>query len=380
MVGRDATATHRSATPLELFFDLTFVVAVAQAAASLHHGLVDGDADSIVAFAFAFFAIWWAWMNFTWFASAYDTDDALYRVMVFVQMTGVLVLAAGIPGAFEDSQYGVMTLGYVVMRFAMVGQWLRAAIFDEPRRRCALRYAFGITVVQIGWIARLQLTGGADVAAFVLLALVELAIPIWAEAGSRTTWHPRHLAERYGLFTIIVLGESILAATVGVQVALDGESGLGDLVTIIVGGLLIVYSMWWIYFSMPREHATEQLRAAFDAGRFGAFGWGYGHYVVFGSIAATGAGLSIAIDQATRHTELSDTQAAATITAPVALFLMAVWLTHRRYKARGSGVYLVPGAALAIVATTAAPEPVLLTGLVLVAVNVMAATDRHHTQ
>ncbi|HET7720442.1 MAG TPA: low temperature requirement protein A, partial [Acidimicrobiales bacterium] len=90
---RDPGQAHRAATPLELFFDLTFVVAVAQCAASLHHA-VAADHAGDVAFAYpaTFFAIWWAWMNFTWFASAYDVDDTLYRIATFVQMAGVLVL------------------------------------------------------------------------------------------------------------------------------------------------------------------------------------------------------------------------------------------------------------------------------------------------
>ena len=151
MTPRDPTEPHRVATPLELFLDLAFVVAIAQAAAGLHHGLVDGHVgDALIGFPAVFFAIWWAWMNFAWFGSAYDCDDALYRLAVFVQMTGVLVMAAGIPRAFDDRDLAVMTFGYVIMRLALVGQWLRVAFSDPSRRRTALRYAVGITVVQVG--------------------------------------------------------------------------------------------------------------------------------------------------------------------------------------------------------------------------------------
>jgi hypothetical protein len=111
------------------------------------------------------------------------------------------------------------------------------------------------------------------------------------EAAGRTTWHPGHIAEQYGLFTIIVLGESLLSATIGVQAALDDESTLGDLVVVIVGGLLIVFSMWWIYFDMPANRMVQGARAAFTDHLAGAFLWGYGHYLVFASVAATGAGL-----------------------------------------------------------------------------------------
>src|SRR5919199_835509 len=91
-----------------------------------------------------FFAIWWAWMNFTWFASAYDTDDVAYRLTTLVQISGALILAAGVPDAMDGSDFAVITAGYVVMRLAMVSQWLRAARADPPHRRSSLRFAAGI--------------------------------------------------------------------------------------------------------------------------------------------------------------------------------------------------------------------------------------------
>ena len=96
MRARSTTEQHRASTPLELFFDLCFVVAISQAASSLHHALAEAHyADALRGYGGVFFAIWWAWMNFTWFASAYDTDDVAFRVFVFVTMTGALILAAG---------------------------------------------------------------------------------------------------------------------------------------------------------------------------------------------------------------------------------------------------------------------------------------------
>ena len=104
LLARSTDEEHRVSTPLELFFDLCFVVAVAQASNSLHHALAEDDLhQALVGYPIVFFAIWWAWMNFTWFASAYDNDDVLYRLGVFVQIVGVLILAAGVPRAFSSA-------------------------------------------------------------------------------------------------------------------------------------------------------------------------------------------------------------------------------------------------------------------------------------
>jgi hypothetical protein len=154
MSSRDPDEAHRASTPLELLFDLTFVVAVARAASQLHGALAEGQVGHALAgYATAFFGLWWAWVNFTWFASAYDTDDVPYRLLTLLQMAGVLVFAAGIPAAFQHFDYRTVVAGYVIMRLALVTQWLRAAHGDPDRRAGTLRYAIGVTVVQLLWIS-----------------------------------------------------------------------------------------------------------------------------------------------------------------------------------------------------------------------------------
>src|SRR5689334_1774298 len=101
---RDPAERHRVATPLELLFDLTFVVAVARLSSVFAHAVAADHLEDVVGYLMVFFAIWWAWMNFTWFASAYDCDDAAYRVLTLLQMAGVLILAAGVTAAFGDER------------------------------------------------------------------------------------------------------------------------------------------------------------------------------------------------------------------------------------------------------------------------------------
>lgn len=134
MVARRRDEEHRVATPLELLFDLCFVVAVGQAGVELVSAFADERIGAgLLNYAMVFFAVWWAWMNFTWFASAYDNDDVLYRVTTLVQIAGVLVLAAGVRRAFEEEDYLVVWVGYVIMRVALSSQWFRAARSSRGR-------------------------------------------------------------------------------------------------------------------------------------------------------------------------------------------------------------------------------------------------------
>jgi low temperature requirement protein LtrA len=372
---RSRTEPHRASTPLELLFDLCFVVAVAQAGSRLVHALTGGHpGHGISGYLLIFFAIWWAWMNFTWFASAYDTDDVLYRIVTLVQMSGVLVLAAGVPRAFDDADYTVAVVGYLIMRLALTFQWLRAASGETgPERTVALRYAAGLAVVQLGWVGLVLLPGSLWIGGFLLLVVAELAVPAYAEHVRRTSWHPHHIAERYGLFTLIVLGESISAATVAVQSALDESAALDLLLPVAAGGLLIVFAAYWNYFAVPiHQHLTSNRQS---------FVWGYGHYAVLGSAAAIGAGIEVVVEQITHHTDLSARSAAGCVTIPTAVFMITVWAVHTRHFKTGLAQHLVlPIGALAVLACTPAGHlAVPLAGLVsacTVAAGVRPAASR----
>ncbi|MEU8977517.1 low temperature requirement protein A [Streptomyces sp. NPDC048309] len=347
MTARGRDEAHRVASPLELFFDLCFVVAIAQAGVQLVHSLAEGHAgEGILNYAMIFFAIWWAWMNFTWFASAYDNDDALYRVVTLVQIAGVLVLAAGVSRAFESHEFLVVWLGYAIMRFAMIAQWLRVAWSTEgAERTMALRYAGGVLLCQVGWLGLLFLPESGRPWVFLVMAIAELCVPVYAEKDCTTSWHPHHISERYGLFTIIVLGETIAAATVAVKSGVDEHDALGELLPIAAGGLLIVFSAWWIYFVVPIH---GHLRSNGQA-----FLWGYGHYLIFASAAAIGAGLEIAVEQAVGKAHVSTLEASAAVTLPTALYLLTVWALHSRHFKVGIAQQLVlPTTALLVILCT----------------------------
>lgn len=369
MAARDPHEPHRAATPLELLYDLCFVVAIAQAGARLHHGIAENHAaQAALGFLVVFFAIWWAWMNFTWFASAYDTDDAPYRLLALVQIAGVLVLAAGVARGLDGLDFRAIVAGYVMMRVAMVAHWLRAAASDPERRQAAQRYAAGLAVMQVLWVGMLALPHGLHVPAWLVLAAGELAVPVWAERAAQTPWHPHHIAERYGLMTLIVLGESILAATVAVQAAMEAGAAAPHLLAIAGGGLLILFSMWWLYFA---ESAHERLR-----GRREAFIWGYGHLVIFASAAAVGAGLAVAADHAAGKAHISQAAASAAVVVPVSLYLLMLWLVHQRHdRATGWRRYACPAAAVLLPGVVVLPGAVVIAGIALAAL-VAASSGR----
>lgn len=366
---RDPHEAHRAATPLELLFDLCFVVAIAQAAASLHHGLGAGHvAHAILNFGLVFFAIWWAWMNFTWFASAYDCDDVPYRLKVLVQIVGVLIIAAGVPRAFEHQDYSLVTIGYAVMRIAMIAQWLRAARADANCRATAGRYALGIALCQLGWIGAAFLPTNLWLYGFLVLMPLEILVPMWAERANPTPWHAHHIAERYSLLTLIVLGESVLSATLAIQSGVDSGHLDGALIAVIVGAVLILFSLWWIYFEEP---AVDCLRTPADA-----FRWGYAHYVVFATLAAAGAGFAVAVDALTGggHDAAAHGEAAAhgaslvpglAVTLPVAMFLLVMWaLTVRPRRPGAIHHVLFLGAAATIALLGLTPYAVIGTGVI----------------
>jgi low temperature requirement protein LtrA len=360
--GRDPDEEHRAATPLELFFDLVIVVAVAAAASALHHGIAeDHILDALLGYVLTFFAIWWAWMSFTWFAAGYDTDDVPYRIAVFVQMAGAVIIAAGIERAFDDGDWSVVLLGYIVMRVPIIFQWLRAARDDPSHRSQNIRWAAGTAIMQLLWIiAFLALSPEGFLIAFGALVVGELAVPIVAVRGSAAIWHDEHIAERYGLLTIIVLGESVLAGAVAFGSVADEAFSDLELLSLAIGALLLVFAMWWLYF----ERSSDDLLTS----RSRAFEWGYGHYVIWAAAAAVGAGIAVGVDVMTHHAEVDLTVAGAAVAIPSAVYIAGTWVLHDVPRPMSRlRMALSPIAVVVLLLMPFTSQPVFLSGVVVVA-------------
>jgi low temperature requirement protein LtrA len=210
--------------------------------------------------------------------------------------------------------------------------------------------------VQVYWVLWvIYIPAGEKTWTYVLGLVADLAVPVIAERVAETAWHPGHIAERYGCFTLIVLGESVSAATIAVQSAVDEHQALGELLPIAAGGLLICFSAWWIYFARSVEQRLSSNRQAFV--------WGYGHYFVFLSAAAIGAGLEVSVEHAVHKVDISAHAATLCVTVPAALYLITVWALHSRHTKRGVALWVLPVSAVVVLFM----PTVLLAGLVCAA-------------
>lgn len=331
MTGRDPHEAHRAASPLELLFDLAFVVAISMASSQFAHLLAAGHvASALLGFAFAMYAICWAWINFSWFASAYDTDDWVYRLTTMVQIIGVVVFALGLPDLFHSLDEGnhldnrIMVVGYVIMRVALVAQWLRAARQDPARRPTAITYVRFILVAQLGWIivAFTELPLLPTIALSVVLYVIEMSGPVVAERrSSGTPWHAHHIAERYGLLAIIALGEGLIGTIASVSAIVEKQSWSTEAVLVVVAGVGLTFGLWWNYFVIPSGPILHRHRER-------AWVWGYGHMLIYSSIAAVGAGLHVAAYVVEDHAEIGHVGAVLSVAIPVFVFCATLFALY----------------------------------------------------
>jgi low temperature requirement protein LtrA len=372
MSGRDPDERQRVASSLELLFDLTFVIGFGQAASLFAHAVVGGHIwPGIQGFVFAVFAICWAWINFAWFASAFDTDDWLYRVLVMIQMIGVIILSLGLPDVFHSLEQGghldnrVVVLGYVIMRVTMIAQWARVAKHNPQFRASAMTMIVTLVVSQVGWIvvALLDPTVGEFFVCWVVLIAIELIGPVRAEArGGGTPWHAHHIAERYGLLAIICLGEGVVGTVATLSAVIESQGWTVDVALVAIAGTGLTFGMWWIYFIVPTAEVLH-------AHRERSFVWGYSQIVLFGSIVGTGAGLDVAAYYIEGESELSALATVLAVAIPVAGYISMIFFSYGYLLRRLNGFHVgLYGAGMAVLglATLLAAQGVSMTACLVV--------------
>ena len=212
----------------------------------------------------------------------------------------------------------------MIMRVGLDALWFRVARQDVARRTCAVTYVTTLTIAQIGWIGLLaaQTSIGVMFAVAAVLVIVELAGPAIAERRfGGTPWHPHHLAERYGLLTIITLGEVVLGTVAAVGAVIDAEGWTIETALVGLAGVALAFGMWWMYFVIPSGELLDHFRER-------SLGWGYGHVSLFGSIAATGAGLHVAALSIEHEAHIGELAVVVTTAAPVAAYVLCLYALY----------------------------------------------------
>ncbi|MBT4763232.1 MAG: low temperature requirement protein A [Bdellovibrionaceae bacterium] len=351
MPARKKTDAHRSATELELLFDLVFVIAIALAAVGLHHAIVEAHyIDGIVKFLLAFFVLWWPWLHFTWFASAFDNDDVSYRTSVMVMMFGALLIAGGMPAFFETLDSRLIAVGYVILRLAFLFLWYRAGKENPEYGKTAQRSIWGQVTLQVCWLLLAFLVPMGSLLFFVGFGvglILELFVPYYANKANVMPWHKHHIIERYGLLNIIVLGEILLSAALALQAMSKSGHWTVDLIILTVCATIVPFVLWWFYFCEEENLSSEEMNHVFL--------WGYGHFIIFASAAAIGAGFAALIDALGDHAHGSPDSARWVISISIALYLFGLWLIRDRHVLHSKSARLLLFFALLILLTPLLP-------------------------
>ncbi|MGM8898308.1 MULTISPECIES: low temperature requirement protein A [unclassified Psychrobacter] len=323
---RDTNEPNRPSTTLELLFDLVYVIAVAAAANGFYNRLGEHDFSGFLTFIVAFFILWNAWTSFTWFASGYDPDDWFYRISVMFQMFGSLMIAANIHQFYEQGLTWIGVMGYAIMRLASCSQWWRVYRQVLGHKKVAARSMVGLLTLQALWITWLFLPTSLQTPALFLFIAAELLMPVWARSEQFNNWHPGHIAERYGLLTIIVLGEGVVGVSNTIQYFLANSSSAASSIMFLGSSLVaLVFSLWWLYFIVPFDTILNKERRRHDL-----FLFGYGHFFIFASIAGLGSMLNLVTESVAGDTSdganqvISQTYAMGMLMGMLSVFLLTL--------------------------------------------------------
>ena len=239
-------------TPLELFFDLVFVLAITQCTALMsHHPTWSGIAQGLLVLGM----LWWAWTGYSWLTSVIDPEEGAVRLVMFGAMAALLLVSLCVPEAFGSLALA-FALIYGVVRTAHIALFMLASPEDDALRHSVLALAVS-TAVAVALLATASLFDGlAQGALWALALLLDMGGPYFFGAEG---WKliPGHFAERHGLIVIIALGESIVAIGIGASHALD--LGIG---TAAVLGVALTAAMWWVYFDIVAIVAGRRLAEA----------------------------------------------------------------------------------------------------------------------
>jgi low temperature requirement protein LtrA len=273
----------RKVTWLELFFDLAFVAAVAKVGSPLAD---EYSFAGLCRYAFLFFLIWWAWSGHSTFATRFDTDDAIQRCLTLVQIFVVAVMAVNAKDGLDSRSSAGFAAAYAIARFLLVAQYLRARAIPESRS-LTTSFAVGIGAAAVCWLVSAIVPAPARYWLWAIALIIDVATPLaTAHLAVQAPPDAAHLPERYGLFTIILLGESLVAIMQGMETQ-EGWSVSAALSAFL--GMLFAFLVWWWYFDGAHGAAERAIRSRREARAFMV--WSFAHLPLYLGIAVAGVGL-----------------------------------------------------------------------------------------
>jgi low temperature requirement protein LtrA len=352
------TDPGRKVTWLELFFDLIFVAAVAQVGEPLRD---DYTLGGLVRYTTLFILIWWAWMGNSMFATRFNSDDGLQRVLTLVQMFAVAAMAANASDALDSRSSAGFAAAYAAMRLLLVAQYWRARQVDCVRR-LATRYLIGHGIAAVFWLASAFVPAPARYVIWAVALAIDLGTP-WLAVAHSVAAPPdaAHLPERFGLFTLILLGESIIAVMHGMKSQEDWSVAAAASAFL---GMAIAFVLWWWYFDGATAAAEQHIRTRADAVRFHVLS--YAHLPLYIGIAAAGAGVERIVHLGTAS-ELHGSDglilATAIALAMLSLTLIAAVGAERRSEPHRVGTHVL--IALGVIASGLTSGHWLPAGLVI---------------
>jgi low temperature requirement protein LtrA len=273
----------RKVSWLELFFDLIFVAAVAQVAEPLRHHYTFGEFLRLTPL---FALIWWAWTGHTVFATRFDTDDAAQRVLTLVQMFAIAAMAANAKDALDSRSSAGFAAAYAAVRLVLVAQYWRARRIPEARPLTS-RFIAGYGVAALLWLISALTPAPVRFGLWAVAFVIDLGTP-WLTVRQSVAAPPNaaHLPERFGLFTIILLGESLVAVMQGME-SQDHWTPAAAASAFL--GLSLLFLLWWWYFDGVSGASERPVRTRGDARRFHV--WSYAHFPLYLGIIVAGVGV-----------------------------------------------------------------------------------------
>jgi len=361
------TDEGRSASRLELFFDLAFVLVVAELAGALSKDL---SGHGAVKFAGLYVVAWWTWASSTLYANRFDTDDVVFRILKLTGMLAVLGMAASASDA-TGKRVVQFVACYVLLRILLFVMYARAWRSVPEARPTINLYLVGAGTGAALWSASLLTDGWLRYALWAVGLAIEVLIPVTATfAPGSVPLHLEHLPERLGLFVILVLGESVASVAQGVH----DVSWTADSVAVAVVCFVLTAGLWWSTFDFAGAAAKRLLLGASDEGRrIAEDAFFYGHLPITLGLVATAVGIEHLI------LESSAAQAAywtrLVLCGGVAIYLASVSLTNSALSGRWrtGWWWLGPAALLALAAAVVTiPSVALVALLAAIVVGVVA--------